>query len=310
MNNEVTVSYTKEIIFSRRAFFSLKKNIQWSEEILGLTAVRDTDAVKKGEGIKVAVLDTGIDYKHSDLAPNIKGGISIVDDYSTDFMDVNSHGTHCAGIIGAIENETGVTGVAPKCDIYGVKVLGSGGSGSYDSIAKGIYWAIENHMDIISMSLGGSQDYLPLHLAVTSATNKGIWVVCAAGNESEGDATTMERSYPGMYPEVVSVAASDKFNHIAYFSNNNDEIDITAPGVNIISTIPDNKYASYSGTSMACPLISGVLALMKGEKYDLKFEDAKRLLFETADDFGKVGKDVSFGYGIVDPKEIFDKLKG
>ncbi|MDQ0268465.1 S8 family peptidase [Cytobacillus purgationiresistens] len=220
----------------------------------------------KGNGIKVAILDTGCDIDHPDLQGRIIGGRNFTDDDNSDpelFEDYNGHGTHVAGTIAANENGMGVTGVAPEADLLIVKVLNKDGSGQYEWIIAGINYAVEQKADIISMSLGGPNDVTELHDAIKNAVAHQILVVCAAGNEGDGDEKTDELAYPGCYNEVISVGAVNLERISSPFSNSHPEIDLVAPGEDIVSTFLNGKYASLSGTSMATPHVTGALALIK-----------------------------------------------
>lgn len=220
----------------------------------------------KGKGIKVAVLDTGCETAHPDLKDRIIGGRNFTDDDRSNpdiYTDYNGHGTHVAGTIAAQENEAGVIGVAPEAGLLIVKVLNKAGSGKYDWIIKGIHYAIEQKADIISMSLGGPTDVPELHEAIKTAVNNNILVVCAAGNEGDGDDSTNEFAYPGAYNEVISVGAINLERGSSEFTNSHNEIDLVAPGEGITSTYLNGKYATLSGTSMAAPHVSGALALIK-----------------------------------------------
>lgn len=224
---------------------------------------------EKGEGVVIAILDTGIDMNHPDLKDRIIGGRNFTSEGGVnDFHDGNGHGTHVAGTIGASEDGSGVIGIAPKCSLLICKVLGSDGSGSYDGIVNAIDYCTKwkgangERVRVISMSLGGPEDYPRMHKAIKKAIEHDILVVCAAGNEGDGDEKSMEYGFPGRYNEVIQVAASDENNQLAPFSNNNNEIDVIAPGVQVLSTFPTSTYAKLSGTSMATPHISGILALL------------------------------------------------
>ncbi len=221
----------------------------------------------KGNGIKIAILDTGCDVNHPDLSGKVKGVRNFTDDDNgaeDNVTDYSGHGTHVSGTIAARENGDGVIGAAPLADLYIFKVLaGSRGSGKYDWIVNGIDYAIEQGVDIISMSLGGPTDYKPLHDVIQKAVSANILVVCAAGNEGDSNSTTDEFSYPASYNEVISVGAIDLQRKSSYFTNSNNEIDLVAPGEKILSTIPGDKYAKLSGTSMSAPHVSGALALIK-----------------------------------------------
>ncbi len=221
----------------------------------------------KGRGITIAVLDTGCDSKHSDLQEQIIGGRNFTDDDGSNpelFLDYNGHGTHVAGTIAAQQNDKGVVGVAPEARLLIVKVLNRKGSGKYDWIIKGINYAIEQKADIISMSLGGPTDLPELHEAIKKAVSNNILVVCAAGNEGDGNDSTDEFAYPGRYNEVISVGAINLKRRPTDFTNSHNEIDLVAPGEKILSTYLNGKFATLSGTSMAAPHVSGALALIKG----------------------------------------------
>lgn len=220
----------------------------------------------KGKGITVAILDTGCDTTHSDLKERIVGGRNFTNDDGGNvdvYEDYNGHGTHVAGTIAAIENNTGVVGIAPEANLLIIKVLDEDGSGQYKWIINGINYAIEQKADIISMSLGGPEDVPELHEVIQKAVNNNILVVCAAGNAGDGNESTDEFDYPGCYNEVISVGAIDLQRCSSDFSNSNNEIDLVAPGEEILSTYLNGTYATLSGTSMAAPHVSGALALIK-----------------------------------------------
>ncbi|WP_342512143.1 S8 family peptidase [Sporosarcina sp. FSL K6-1522] len=220
----------------------------------------------KGKGMTVAVLDTGCDSRHPDLQERIIGGRNFTDDdrsNPTIFLDYNGHGTHVAGTIAAQKNDKGVVGVAPEASLLIVKVLNKNGSGQYEWIINGINYAIEQKVDIISMSLGGPHDSPALHTAIKKAVANNILVVCAAGNEGDGNDSTDEFAFPGYYNEVISVGAINQERRSSNFTNSHNEIDVVAPGEEILSTFLNGKYAKLSGTSMAAPHVSGALALIK-----------------------------------------------
>lgn len=228
------------------------------------------DEGEMGKDVTIAVLDTGCQIGHPDLKNNIIGGINFSSEYSrksSNVSDKNGHGTHVAGTI-ASTNDSRVLGVAPLAKLLIVKVLSNDGTGEMDDIVRGIYYAINwrgplgQRVRIISMSLGTTTNSSKLHSAIKSAVNNNILVVCAAGNRGDGDPETEEKNYPGSYSEVVQVGAIDSRGRIAQFSNTNDEIDIVAPGVDILSTYPQSKYARLSGTSMATPHVAGAAALI------------------------------------------------
>ncbi len=233
----------------------------------------------KGKGITVAILDTGCDITHPDLSERIIGGRNFTDDDNGNpdlYTDYNGHGTHVAGTIAAVQNHNGVIGVAPEAGLLILKVLDKNGSGQYDWIINGINYAVEQKVAIISMSLGGPEDVPELHQAIQNAIANQILVVCAAGNEGDGQESSDEFSYPGSYNEVISVGAINLQRRSSEFSNSNNEVDLVAPGEEILSTYINGKYARLSGTSMATPHISGALALIK----DVANKNFERILTE------------------------------
>lgn len=280
----------------------------------------DADAVwtfgNKGIGVNVCVIDTGIDYTHPDLDDNYKGGYDFVND-DGDPLDDNGHGTHCAGIIAAENNTEGVVGVAPEINLYAVKALDRFGSGWLSDIIAGIEWSVENNMDVISMSLGTSTYSQSLEDACNAAYNAGIILVAAAGNEGDGDPNTTETSYPAAFDSVIAVGATDKNDGVADFSNTGPYLELTAPGVNIYSTLPTYRvtltrtygydYGTLSGTSMACPHVAGVAALIIAANPGISNAEVRQILQQTADDIDENGWDPAYGYGLVDADEAAAK---
>jgi subtilisin len=272
----------------------------------GINAIKAPDAWEtstvRGTGVTVAVVDTGIDYTHPDLVGKVVGGYSFVR-YTKNYMDDNGHGTHVAGTIAAVDNDIGVVGVAPGASLLAVKVLDRSGSGYTSNVISGIQWSVANGAQVISMSLGSSSDSQALHDAVDAAYAEGVVVVAAAGNDYGGAV-----SYPAAYDSVIAVSAVDSSNNIASFSNVGPQVDLAAPGVSVYSTYK-GSYAYASGTSMACPHVSGVAALLLATApggYDLdndgKWDPAEVMnkLMNTAIDLGATGQDDYYGYGQVD----------
>ncbi|GAA0595442.1 serine protease [Virgibacillus siamensis] len=229
------------------------------------------EEASKGKGNVVAVIDTGCQIDHPNLKDRIIDGKNFTSDYegdSTNYDDNNGHGTHVSGTVAAYSSQDGISGVAPEASLLVVKVLTGEGSGDYQWIIDGINYAVNwegpngEKTRAISMSLGGPEDVPELYDAVKKAVDAGIPVICAAGNSGDDRANTDESAFPGSYNEVIQVGAIDFSRKIAPFSNTNDEIDLVAPGVNILSTYKDGKYAKLSGTSMATPHVSGSLALI------------------------------------------------
>lgn len=216
------------------------------------------DAMRGSAAIKIAILDTGIDYNHEDLAAKCLPGKDFVNN-DDDPMDGNGHGTHCAGNAAALTNNgVGIAGIAPNCSLIPVKVLSDGGSGSYDGIVSGMIWAADNGANVISMSLGGGGPVQAVQDAARYAIGKGVICIAAAGNNG-----SPAPFYPAYFPEFVAVASTDQNDNRSGFSNYGDWVDVAAPGSNILSTFPGNSYGGSSGTSMACPVVAGLAGLIK-----------------------------------------------
>jgi major intracellular serine protease len=227
-----------------------------------------------GEGVIVAILDSGCDIAHPDLKDCIIGGYNFTDDSQEDsatFHDLNGHGTHIAGVIAAKKNKSGIVGVAPDAKLLIIKVLNEEGRGSVANLINGINYALDwvgpngETVDVISLSLGVPNHSEELEEVVLRAVSRDIPVVVASGNNGDGNLETNEYSYPAAYEEVIAVGAVDQFSVLAYFSNTNDEVDLYAPGKEILSTYPEGSYASLSGTSMAAPHITGAIAVILQE---------------------------------------------
>jgi len=253
-----------------------------------------------GEGVNIAVLDTGIAL-HPDLT--IAGGVAIT---GSSYFDDNGHGTHVAGIIAAMDNNIGVIGVAPKANLYAVKVLDSQGSGYVSDVVAGIDWAIDNNINIINLSLGSSSYSSLLEDAVNTAYSKGILLVAAAGNSGTKRTTLENVEYPAKFGSVIAVAATgaDLYNSRASFSSTGIEVEVSAPGVNIKSTYLNNSYATMSGTSMATPMVAGDLALLiqanRKLTTPLTITDLRLLVLDQrVKDLGATGKDNLYGYGLI-----------
>ena len=258
----------------------------------------------QGENVVIAVIDTGMS-DHPDLGDNVTTGENFIP-YEND-MDMNGHQTHCVGIICAQNNDMGMVGVAPKSKVVCIKALDKNGSGSYMGITQALeYCADILKPDIVSMSLGGTQPFSPMHEQIKRLYDMNIPVICAAGNSGAGGV-----NYPAKYPETISVAAYDKNGNVAGFSSKGEEVDWAAPGVDIYSTFLEGRYARMSGTSMACPFMAGVVALMisnwkKTSNTRRSIPSIIEELLHHTKDRGVIGPDNSWGYGVVDVPELID----
>lgn len=263
---------------------------QWG--MVKVEAAQAWEITTGSSNINIAILDTGVDLDHPDLADKLISNINFSNSGTTD--DVYGHGTHVAGIAAAItDNGVGVAGLGYNSTIMNVKVLSDIGAGLYSWIASGIIWAADNGAEIINMSLGGPSESSTLEEAINYAWNKGVVVVAAAGNN--GDTTPM---YPAYYTNCIAVAATDANDARASFSNYGDWVDVAAPGASIYSTLKNGNYGYLSGTSMASPHVAGLAALVlttvSDANGDGKLNNEVRSRIEaTCDDIGING----IGYG-------------
>lgn len=265
----------------------------------------------KGEGVKIAVLDSGCDLDHPDLVQNLLPGINLINRRNPPHDD-NNHGTHVAGIICAQNNEIGMVGVAPESKVIPVKVLDGKGNGDLATVAEGIRWAVDNGADIISMSLGSPRPLQNIRKAIQYAESKGIPTFVAAGNMG----ISKEILYPANYPETISIGSIDENFNRSSFSMTGENLDFMAPGGKIFSTVPDNWYAILSGTSMACPFAVGVAALCLSwqrkhkPESPLKGANAYRELFKqhtiSINNEKYAGKNFFQGLGIIDTRKFVE----
>jgi subtilisin family serine protease len=275
-------------------------SLPWTHKAFGVDALHARNV--RGKGATVVVVDTGIDGGHPDLKANLNMA------FSRDFtgqgvFDGNGHGTHCSGIVCADNQGFGTLGVAPDSTVINCKGLSNQGSGRGDQLANGIRYAadIPGHK-VFSLSFGSSGEDRQISAAIRYAISKGHWVFAAAGNEGPGSI-----NWPGALPEVVCVASTDPNGKASSFSSGNDQVDVGWGGSKILSTIPGNRYAEYSGTSMATPGVAGVAALAVGELIKVGGRiptqaEMMAVLFETCSD--PAGRNSSVGYGLVQPAQF------
>lgn len=257
------------------------EEIPWGVDRIHATAAWPTG---RGLGIKVAILDTGIDLDHLDLQANIKGQVNMISPLKSG-NDDNGHGTHVAGTVAAVDNAIGVVGVGSEISLYAVKVLSKTGSGWLSDLIEGLQWCINNRMEVVNMSLGTSSDNQSFHDAIINAYQAGVTLVAAAGNNGASGGSV---DYPAKYPETIAVSAIGQDNRLAAFSSFGPEVDLAAPGVNIKSTYNDGYYKTLNGTSMATPHVTGAAALVIATPVGLYDADAD---------------------GVWDPAEVGNKLK-
>ncbi|MDH4117049.1 MAG: S8 family peptidase [Acidimicrobiia bacterium] len=257
----------------------------------------------EGKAIKVAVLDTGIDYSHPDLAVNYRGGASFVADES-DPMDYNGHGTHCAGTIAAAFTGAGVVGVAPSAYLIAAKVLSRSGRGAWSNLIAGIDYAVNDRgARILSMSLGAAAAPTAVEAMCTMAWEKGALLIAAAGNAAGPVGA------PAAYESVMAVSAIDDQGSLASFSNRGPEVELCAPGVQVLSTAPGGGYRRLSGTSMACPHVAGAAAVAWGAHRWASNEEIRSLLTWRADLMGRIERTEEFGWGRVDAEAAACELE-
>lgn len=228
--------------------------LSWPIKVFNIEKAWD---YSQGDGVVVAVIDTGCDLNHEDLKNNIVDGYNFVDKNNYP-EDGNGHGTHVAGTIAAGNNTVGMVGVAPKAKIMPLKALSNNGSGSNQDVADAVIWAADHGAHILTMSLGSEYPYPPLEQAIDYATKKGCIVFCAAGNSG----IDKDIQYPARYDNSISIGAIDRDLHICSFSCSGESLEFLAPGADIISATPNSTYSTMSGTSMATPFAVGCASLL------------------------------------------------
>ena len=256
----------------------------------------------------ISVVDSGADLNHPDLKANLVPGYNVLSQGQTPPQDDNGHGTHASGIAAAVgDNRTGVAGACPRCKLMPVKALDSEGSGTGFDVAVGVVWAVDNGAGVINMSLGGEESDPTLERAVKYALSRNVAVVVAAGNEA-----TDKPMYPAALPGVISVGSVTTQRTRSDFSNYGTWVSVMAPGSGILSTMPmsavfmttnegyKNEYDLMDGTSMASPMVAGVVGLIKSRHPNLTPAQIKARLEGTAIDLGNPGFDPEYANGMID----------
>jgi len=267
----------------------------WGCERIGAMSLHTDGAT--GDGVDVAIIDSGVDSDHPDLQGNLGEGYAVTscggDDCQNPWDDDHSHGSHCAGIVGALDNARGVVGVAPSVTLHAVKVMTAAGTGTGSDIADGIVWATDQGYDVANISLGATSPSSIIHDAVKYAEENGMLVVAAAGNEGPCSDCL---HYPGAFEETLCVGAINDEDELASYSSTGGAVDIVGPGTAIPSTVIDGDYMAFSGTSMATPHVVGAAAMLVQDGYSPK--DAKQQLLDTAEGLGL--EESESGAGLVD----------
>ena len=281
------------------------RSAQWALDALGFESVR---AAAARSTVTVAVIDTGVDAGHEDLAGTVLPGWDAITGTPRGDSDPYGHGTHVAGVIAALAgNGLGGRGAAAGVRILPVRVLDAAGQGWSSSIADGISWAADHGADVINLSLGGTIPSGVYRAAIDYAVHvRGAVVVASAGNDYE-NGNPMQ--YPASDPDAIAVAAHTVSGHRAAFSSTGGYVALSAPGTSILAPCPPaggictdaSGYARLSGTSMAAPFVSAAAALLRGARPDATAEQVRAWLTSTATDAGVPGRDDEFGAGIVDP---------
>ena len=257
------------------------------------------DTTTGSASVTIAVVDSGVQANHPDLAGRVLAGYDFVNNDS-DASDDNGHGTAVSGVAAAQGNDAiGVAGAAWNVSILPVKTMNSSGSGSYSAIANGITYAADRGAKIINLSLGGSLSSSTLQSAVSYAWNKGALIVAAAGNN--GSSTTV---YPAAYPNVVAVSATTSSDTLASFSSYGSFVDLSAPGQDITTSWLNSSYVTISGTSFSSPLTAGVAALALSRNPALSNVQLASLLTANTDDLGAAGYDIYFGSGRLNAAKV------
>lgn len=293
------IVYALEEVVEDSITIQMHNNQVWNYEMI--KAPQAWNITSGSTSVKIAIIDTGIDYNHQSLKNYVSTslGRNFATSNSSDFMDRNGHGTHVAGTVASYGV---VSGVMRQGTLIPVKVLGDNGSGSVYNIIEGVLHAANVGADVINMSLGGGGYVQAFYNACQTAMSKGVIIVAASGNEYASSI-----SYPAAYNGVIAVGAVDSNRTRASFSNYGTGLDLMAPGVNIYSTVPNNRYQTMSGTSMASPHVAGVAGLMRSANRNISVNNVRNILRNTAQ---YAGNSYYYGYGIVNAYEAVRAAAG
>jgi subtilisin family serine protease len=278
---------------------------QWDKWVM--YADQAWDVVGGSMDVKVAVVDEGVDYQHPDLVADFKTGelgydfIGNDNDPRPDNLQTAFHGTHVAGIIAATRNNNeGIAGWS-LVQLLSVRVLDDTGSGTTDVVASGVRWAADNGARIINMSLTSPSSSTPMEEACTYAAQAGVVLVAASGNND-----TSAVGFPAALSQCIAVGATSTDSRLSSYSNYGPEQELVAPGDTILSCVPGGHYGWAWGTSMASPQVAGVAALVLAKNWGLSAVEVRAILDASAIDMGLAGRDIQYGYGLVNAKRAVD----
>lgn len=295
-----SIMYVDDFFSSKNGRRTVAQDTPYGIDLVNAEQVSDAFV----SSMKVCIVDSGYDINHEDLpgSPFVSGKSFVRGSWDE---DPNSHGTHVAGTIAAIDNGVGVKGVVRngQMKLHIARVFSRFGFGSTSTIINGFKDCVSEGSNVINMSLGGGGFMQMFQDEINKATNQGVLVVAAAGNSGQSGL-----EYPASYENVLSVASIDINKNRSSFSTYNNMVDISGPGSDVQSTIPNNGYQSYSGTSMACPHVAGVAALVWSHAPQTPVSEFQQILKDTAEDLGVNGYDSFYGYGLVDAKKAYDSL--
>jgi subtilisin family serine protease len=265
-----------------------------------LNAPQAWQLAPEGTTVTVGVVDSGIARWHGDLSGyHMTLGHDYVDD-DGEPQDANGHGTHVAGIVTALrDNGEGIAGMA-STELFVPRVFGADGTGYCTDFASGIQDAVEAGVDVINFSGHCDDHYRRLQTAIEDAVDAGIPVVVSAGNAQFTNPSKCVR-HPAVHDAAIAVGATDPTGTPAIYSCQGAGLELAAPGTQVVSTVPPNGYAYYSGTSMAAPHVTATIAMLLEEDPERSVDEIRQTLRETARDLGPPGWDPAYGYGMVDP---------
>jgi subtilisin family serine protease len=280
---------------------AIASELNWAHKLMHID---EAWARATGKGIKIGIVDTGCDINH----PDLKDAIVDCKNFSNSpgrCEDLNGHGTHVAGIVAAKVTGRGVSGIAHDASLYIAKAIDNSGVGDSNNITRAIEACTEAGCDVINLSLGSPEEYVPMSMAIKRAVDRNIIVVAAAGNSGDNNDLTIDEQWPARLPFVISVAAINKNLISAPWSSSGNNITFSAPGVDILSCYPGGRYATMSGTSQACPFITGICALMKEVKKDIGREEVVKILSQYS---LSIGSKASSGAGVINVVAALDSL--